>query len=102
MEQFILLMSINTEFNPARDNYKGQVPLKTKIIHIFEENEILSSSETEGKRFIQVLEAIRNCRSKEELKKVLISEENKAIIKKFSPLMQKHIEDFRRSSLFRI
>ena len=56
MEQFVLMTSINTGFSSARDTQLGQVPLKTKIVHIFEENEILSSSENEGRKFIQLLE----------------------------------------------
>lgn len=95
MEQFVLLASINTGFSPARDTQSGQVPLKTKIIHIFEENEILSNSENEGRRFIQLLEKIENCRDKGKLKEVLTDEESKATIKVFSPLMHKHIQDLK-------
>jgi predicted amidohydrolase len=95
MEQFVLLASINTEFNPARDTHAGQVPITTKLIHIFEENEILSSSENEGRKFIQLLETIENRRDKEELKGILNSEENRATIKAFSPLMHKHIQDLK-------
>jgi hypothetical protein len=29
MEQFVLLASINTKFNPARDTNTGQIPIKT-------------------------------------------------------------------------
>lgn len=95
MEQFVLLASINTGFSPSRDTQSGQVPLKTKIIHIFEENEILSNSENEGRRFIQLLETIENCRDKEKLKEILTDEGNKATIKIFSPLMYKHIQDLK-------
>ncbi len=95
VEQFVLLTSINTGFNPARDTHAGQVPIKTKLIHILEENEILSSSENEGRRFIQLLETIENCRNKDELKEILNDEGNKATIKTFSPLMHKHIQDLK-------
>ncbi|MDD3245554.1 MAG: tetratricopeptide repeat protein [Methanosarcina sp.] len=99
MEQFILMTSINTGFSSARDTQLGQVPLKTKIVHIFEENEILSSSENEGRRFIQLLETIENCKNKEELREILNREENKATIKTFSPLMHKHIQDLKELTL---
>ena len=95
MEQFVLLASINTGFSPARDTQLGQVPLKTKIIHIFEENEILSNSENEGRKFIQLLETIEKCRDKEKLKEILTDEGNKATIEVFSPLMHKHIQDLK-------
>jgi hypothetical protein len=42
IEQFVLLVSINTAFYSARDTQSGQVPIKTKLIHIFEENKIIS------------------------------------------------------------
>ncbi|WP_229394684.1 tetratricopeptide repeat protein [Methanosarcina sp. DH1] len=99
MEQFVLLASINTDFSPSRDTQSGQVPLKTKIIHIFEENEILSNSENEGIRFIQLLETIENCKGKEKLKEILTDEENKATINVFSPLMHKHIQDLKELTL---
>jgi len=95
MEQFVLLASINTGFSPSRDTQSGQIPLKAKIIHIFEENEILSNSENEGIRFIQLLETIENCRDKEKLKEILTDDGNKATIKIFSPLMHKHIQDLK-------
>lgn len=95
MEQFILLTSINTGFNPARETQVGQVPINTKIIHIFEGKEVLNRSEIEGKKFIQLLETIENCRNKEELKNILNSEENRAVIKAFSPLMHKHTQDLK-------
>ncbi len=93
MEQFILLTSINMDVNPVRGNYIGQVPLKTKIIHVFEEDEILRNSESEGRKFIQLLDTIGCCVSKEELKELLTSEKNKALINTFSPLMYKNIQD---------
>lgn len=99
MEQFVLMTSINTGFSSARDTQLVQVPLKTKIIHIFEGNEILSSSENEGRRFIQLLEIIENCKNKEELREILNNEENKATIKTFSPLMHKHIQDLKELTL---
>lgn len=95
LEQFVLLTSINTEFNPARDTHAGQVPITTKLIHILEENEILSSSENEGRRFIQLLETIEKCRNKEELKEILNDEGNNELIKAFSPLMHKYIQDLK-------
>jgi len=80
-------------FNPARDTQSGQVPLKTKIIHIFEENEILSDLKLNGREFIQLLDTIKKCENREELKKMLEDIGNKETIKTFSPLMHKYIQN---------
>ncbi len=93
IEQFFLIASINKDFNAARDTQVGQVPIKTRLIHILEENEILTGSENEGRRFIELLETIESCGNRAELKEILNGEENKATIKAFSPLMHKHIQD---------
>ncbi|HII01586.1 TPA: tetratricopeptide repeat protein [Methanosarcinaceae archaeon] len=93
IEQFILIASINKDFNAARDTQVGQVPIKTRLIHIFEKNEILSGSEDEARKFIQLLETIESCGNRAELKEILNGEEKQATIKAFSPLMHKHIRD---------
>lgn len=102
MEQFILVMAINTRFNPARDTQVGQVPIITKIIHIFEKNEAFSRSETEGRKFIQLLKTIENCTNKDEIKKILNSEINRKMINTFSPLMQKHTQDLKELNVYKI
>lgn len=99
MEQFVLLMSINTSFDHMVDRGSGQVPLTTGIIYIFEESEIISNLNNEGRRFIQLLEAIENCENKEELKELLNDEKNNAIIKVFSPLMHKYIQNLKELTL---
>ena len=93
MEQFILLASIDTDFNPARDIQMVQVPIKTRLIHIFEESEIINDPRLKGRKFIELLQTIESCNTQEELRGVLTNEENKKIIKAFSPLMHKHIQD---------
>jgi Tfp pilus assembly protein PilF/predicted amidohydrolase len=119
MEQFILLTSINMGFNPARDTQSGQVPIKTKLIHIFEEREIISDLKVndevsaklletigkcdgideikrilreKGERFIEILDTIEKCDSQVALEELIKNADNKAIIKAFSPLMHKQIE----------
>lgn len=77
MEQFVLLASINTKFNPARDTNTGQIPIKTKLIHIFDENEILSDLKPNGREFIQLLDTIKKYENREELKKMLEDTGNK-------------------------
>ncbi|AKB31912.1 hypothetical protein MSSIH_1222 [Methanosarcina siciliae HI350] len=99
MEQFILLASISKDFNPAKDTQVGQIPIKTKLIHIFEKNEIFSCSEDKGKQFIQLLETIAECKDRNELREIFNSEENKATIKIFSPLMHKHIQNLEELTL---
>jgi predicted amidohydrolase len=99
MEQFILLASISKDFNPAKDTQVGQVPIKTRLIHIFEKYEILSDSEDKGRKFIQLLKTIAKCENRNELKDILNSKENKETIKTFSPLMHKHIQNLEELTL---
>ncbi|KKH45202.1 hypothetical protein EO93_14085 [Methanosarcina sp. 1.H.A.2.2] len=99
MEQFILLASISKDFNPAKDTQVGQVPIKTKLIHIVEKNEILSGSEDKGRKFIQLLETIAKCENRNELREILNSEENKETTKTFSPLMYKHVQNLEELTL---
>ncbi|MDD4498033.1 MAG: tetratricopeptide repeat protein [Methanosarcinaceae archaeon] len=99
IEQFILIASINKDFNAAMDTQAGQIPIKTQLIHIFEEKEILSSSEEEGKRFMELLETIENCGNRAELKKILNGEDNGATIKAFSPLMHEHVQNLNELAL---
>jgi len=95
IEQFVLLASINTGFNPARDTHAGQVPIKTKLIHRFEESEILSDLKLNGRGFIQLLDTIKKCENRYELKKTLEDAGNNELINTFSPLMHKHIQDLK-------
>jgi tetratricopeptide (TPR) repeat protein len=99
MEQFILLTSINKDFNHAKDTQIGQVPIKTKLIHIFEENEVTSVSRSYGKGFIELLKTIDKCGERNELRDILTNKQNKKIIKTFSPLMHKYIQDLEELTL---
>ncbi|HZY26373.1 MAG TPA: hypothetical protein VFE71_11135, partial [Bacteroidales bacterium] len=86
---FVLITSINTVFNNARDTTTAQVPITTKIIHIFDESEILENLK-EGNDFIDLLKKINECNNdddKNELKQLLKDDK----IQKFSPLMHKYI-----------
>ena len=103
MEQFVLIASINTDFYPAWDTQTGQEPITLKLIHIFEEAEILSKLKEKGKEFVELIERINSCNDRNELRCILIKErgsiEKKAddvetsLIKQFSPLMNKHIQN---------
>ena len=99
MEQFVYILSMDTEFFAARSTQKAQGPAEAKLIHIFEEREILSDLKLNGKGFIQLLKTIEKCENWNELKEILNNEENKATIKTFSPLMHKYIQDLKQSTL---
>jgi len=57
-EQFVLLASINTEFNPARDIAKGQVAIISKWIPVIEEQEILERANNLTEKKISPLVAL--------------------------------------------
>jgi hypothetical protein len=99
MEQFIYFLSIDTKFFAARSTQTGHGPVEAKLIHIFEESEILSDSELNGKRFIKLLETIEKCANAEELKRILTNKVNNEIIKTFSPLMHNHIQNLNELTL---
>jgi len=111
MEQLILLGTINTGYFPAWDSQIGQVPITTKIIHIFEESEILKDPEGNGKEFIQFLKEIDSCKNSSELKELLEKnrrdlnqkenegKEKKSLIEQYSPLMNKQIQDLKNHNL---
>ncbi|MCC4766609.1 tetratricopeptide repeat protein [Methanosarcina sp. DH1] len=111
MEQLILLATINTGYFPAWDSQIGQVPITTKIIHIFEESEILKDPEGDGKEFIQFLKEIDSCKNSSELKELLEKnrrdlnqkenegKEKKSLIEQYSPLMNKQIQDLKNHNL---
>lgn len=103
MEQFILIASIDTDFYPAWDTQTGQEPIILKLVHIFEEAEILSKSKEKGKEFIELIEKINSCDERNKLKSMLTKERGSiekktddtetSLIKQFSPLMNKCIQD---------
>jgi hypothetical protein len=99
IEQFIYLLSVDTKFYAARSTQTGHGSAKAKLIHIFEESEILNDPELNGKRFINLLETIEKCDNSDELKKILTNEENKEIINIFSPLMHEHIQNLNQLTL---
>lgn len=57
-EQFVLLASINTEFNPARDIAKGQVAISSMWIPVIEEQEILERANSLSEKKISPLVAL--------------------------------------------
>ena len=96
-EQFIQIAQLNMKFNPARDTQIGQVPITYKLIHIFEENEMLESAENDKKddrnpqAFPELLKTIYSCNDRHELKRILA--DNGELIRKHSPLMHKNTRD---------
>jgi tetratricopeptide (TPR) repeat protein/predicted amidohydrolase len=74
MEQFVYIMALNTDFNTSRDTQTGQKPIILKLIHIFEEAEILGNSKEKGKEFIELINRINSCNDRNELKCMLIKE----------------------------
>ncbi len=90
-EQAIMLASLNMDFFAARDTGMAQVPLRTQLIHIFEESEILKSAKDEDKddvpAFFELLEKIKSCTDRSELKELLAN--NDSLISRYSPLMHK-------------
>ena len=99
MEQFVLITSINTDFNPARELSNAQIPITTRLIHIFEEKEILKDPYGNGKEFIETLKKIDYCTCRDELKKLLDREKKTSLIKNYSPLMNKRIHNLEELKL---
>ncbi|MCK5661605.1 MAG: hypothetical protein KAH86_09605, partial [Methanosarcinales archaeon] len=93
-EQFIQMAQLNMKFNAARDTQMGQVPITYKLIHIFEQNEMLKPAK-DGKKddrnpqaFLELLKTINSCDNKDKLKQLLA--DNGELMCKHSPLMHKH------------
>ncbi|MDR7665466.1 tetratricopeptide repeat protein [Methanosarcina sp. Z-7115] len=103
MEQFVYIMSLNTDFNASRDTQQGQEPIILKLIHIFEEAEIPGKLKEKGSEFVKLINRINSCNDHNELKCMLIKERGSiekkidgietSLIKQFSPLMNKHIQN---------
>ncbi|HEY3360503.1 MAG TPA: tetratricopeptide repeat protein [Methanosarcina sp.] len=102
MEQFVYIMSINTDFNTSRDTQTGQKPIETRLIHIFEEAEIPDKLKEKSKEFVELINRINSCNDHNELKYMLTKERGSvekktddvetSLIKQFSPLTNKHIQ----------
>lgn len=105
MEQLVFLASINTDYFPAWEGQVGQVPITTRLIHIFEESEILRNPEGNGKEFIELIRKINSCENREKLRELLEKNrrdlknsedadkgKEKSLIEQYSPLMNKHIQ----------
>lgn len=73
MEQFVYIMSINTDFNTSRDTQTGQEPINLKLIHIFEEAEIPDNLKEKGREFMALIIRINSCNDHNELKRMLIT-----------------------------
>lgn len=103
MEQFVYIMSLNTDFSASRDTQTGQEPISLKLIHIFEEAEISGELNEKGKESVELINRIKSCNDHDELKCMLIKERGNikkktddietSLIKQFSPLMNKHIQN---------
>ena len=76
MEQFIYIMSINTDFNTSRDTQTGQVPIKTCLIHIFEEKEILNNSRKNVDKILELSRKIDPSMNENESEKLLEKSRN--------------------------
>jgi hypothetical protein len=89
-EQFVLLASINTEYNPARDVAQGQVAISSRWIPIIEEQEILERAKALTEKKVS---SIRELFEEDlEKQKELIEEESRKInveTQKFIELLQK-------------
>jgi tetratricopeptide (TPR) repeat protein len=78
-EQFVLLTSINTEFNPARDISQGQVAISSTWIPIIEEYEILERAKDLAEKRISPLVALfdENLEKQKTLKSIIENEKKK-------------------------
>ena len=88
-EQAIMLVPLNMNFFSARDTQMAQAPVTCKLIHIFEENEMLGPEE-DGKNpqaFLDLLKTIDSCNDRKKLQKLLEYEEE--LTRSHSPLMHK-------------
>ena len=112
-EQCIMIISVNVEYNNARDNQLAQKPFKTNFIYIFEEEEILNSAEEVYLQKIQIkkeadrlfeknranefwiilnkMKELSIACNTEELVDLLLS--NKELIADYSKLIHKRIDD---------
>ena len=88
-EQFIQLASMNMNFNAARDAQGAPVPITYKLIHIYEEIEIINSKWEKSKAFLDLIETIKSCNDIERLKEILGN--SQSIIQNFSPLWHREI-----------
>lgn len=101
-EQFILLATINTQYSAARDIPTAPEPIKTSIIHIFEEKEIrlikkenITKENTE--EFLALIGNIDACKDRKDLKNLI--EKNRTLIEKYSPLMHESTENLNNLDL---
>lgn len=97
-EQFVLLTSIDIEFNSSRDTANAQVPIKIQYMPIVEEDEIYCKAETDLRKDI---EAINRVIVDPEEKKKFISEKEKSTtesIQAFTNLLSR-IKDYNKEDL---
>ncbi|MHB8100775.1 MAG: tetratricopeptide repeat protein [Methanosarcina sp.] len=101
-EQFILLATINTQYSAARDIPTAPEPIKTSLIHIFEENEIrlikkenITKENTE--EFLALIGNINACKDRKDLKNLI--EKNRNLIEKYSSLMHESTENLNNLDL---
>lgn len=84
-EQFILMATINSQFSTSRDLQIAPEPIKTTLIHIFEEDELRFTKGEDAEEFLTFLKNINNCKDRVELKNLI--EKNNSLIENYSPLM---------------
>jgi len=101
-EQFVLLATINLQYSAARDIQIASEPIKTSLIHIFEENEMplyekdnIKKEDTE--EFLSLIRNINTCTDRKELKNLI--EKNRSLIEKYSPLMHENTENLNNLDL---
>ena len=84
-EQFVLLATINMQYSASRDLQIAPEPIKTALIHIYEENEIRLTKKEDAEVFISFIQNVNSCTGRKELKNLI--ENNRSLIEKCSPLM---------------
>jgi hypothetical protein len=85
IEQFILMATISAQFSTSRELQIAPEPIKTSLIHIFEENEILLTRKEDADEFLTLIRDISACTGRNELKNLI--EMNRSLIVEYSPLM---------------
>ena len=85
-----MLATINTQYSASRDIQTAPEPIKTALIHIFEENEIRlikkeNIKKENAEEFLTFIRNINACKDRKELKNLI--EKNRTLIEKYSPLM---------------
>jgi tetratricopeptide (TPR) repeat protein/predicted amidohydrolase len=89
-EQFVLISTVNSQFSASRDLQTAHKPIKTELIHIFQEDEIRLSKKENAEEFLTFIKKINRCNERAELKNLI--ERNNSLIEEYSPLMNEHLK----------